>query len=112
MTLEDIDLPYEYSDNTRAGTFLFVGLFVAASIALLLVHLFLYALPLWVIIAPAGIVVLRAVMFTAIRNGTHEALRDAALDGRLDEHVAGEVERLSKSTLTPETFAARFEETH
>ncbi len=110
MTLEDIDLPYEYSENTRAGTLLYVGLSVAASAVLLLVHFFLYARPLWLIAAPVALVISRAVMFLVIRNAVHEAIRDAELDRRLDEHVADEVDRMSKHTLTPEMFAARMAE--
>lgn len=106
--IEDIELPYEYADNTRAGTITFVVICVALSIAMIGIHFGgLFVLPWFVMLAPAALVFVRALLFTCIRNGVHEALRDAATDARLDDHIIKAAGEIEKRTLTSTAFAAR-----
>jgi hypothetical protein len=108
MTLEDLDLPYDYADNTRAGTLTFVAICVVLSLGMIAVHLIgWYALPWAVMLAPAGLVAVRALLFTTIRNGVHEALRDNAMDTRLDNYVDAVREHQAKRTLTAASFRER-----
>ena len=108
--MNEIELPYEYSDNTRGGTLLYVAASVILTGVLVAVHFFLYALPWLVITAPIIVVAIRAILFLSVRNGVHEALRDAQMDKNLDDYMEEEYKRRQKRTLTPSIFTATLKE--
>lgn len=110
MKLEEVELPYDYTENSRGGSVTYIAASVVLSLILFGVHYFFYDLPLWVITAPIALLFGRAVMFLIIRNAVHEALRDAHSDAKLDEHVVAAVKQRSRETLNYDSFTARVRE--
>lgn len=113
MLIEDLDLPYEYIDNPRAGSVTFAVIAVIASIGLGLLSYFdpidLFTIPLWVAALPAGFVFLRGFLFSVILNATHEAMRGAEQDKRLDKFIYDREikEQQNRTILNSQVFAQK-----
>lgn len=115
MLIEDLDLPYEYADNTRAGTMTTVALAILASIALGVMAYFSpilsVTIPWWVALIPGGILLHRSYFYSLYLNATHEALRNAEADARLDKYVEDtHAAKLSTAVLDPIVFARKVAE--
>lgn len=113
MLIEDLDLPYDYIDNPRAGSVTGVVIALVASIGLGLMAYFdpieLFTIPWWVAIIPIGLVAIRGFLFSIILNATHEALRGAEQDKRLDKIIYDRAiaEQNAQPLLNAQTFAKR-----
>lgn len=83
----DLPLPYRYAVNHRAGSTRFLVLCMGATGLLLLAKLLGSDIDWALVGLPAFVAGFRAMMFDVIRNATHEALRDAAADERLDNYL-------------------------
>lgn len=84
----DLELPYPYTENHRGGSTKFLVVSWALTITLLLLVFLGAPIPLAVAMAPASLMILRAALFDVIRNATHEAIRSAQADARLDQYIA------------------------
>lgn len=88
MEPNDLELPYPYSENHRAGSAKFLIVCLVATAAMLLAFFLGAPIPILVVFAPVGFAFFRAALFDIVRNATHEAIRAAQADGRLDEFIA------------------------
>lgn len=110
MLIEDFDLPYEYNENSRAGSVWIAAGLVIASIVMFALNFFGYfVIPWYVIAAPVAFVAHRAYTFSIYRNAFHEAIRDADMDRKLDAIVEEKVARANRtgSVLNSESFTKR-----
>ncbi len=110
MLIEDFDLPYEYNDNSRAGSiWLAAALAIASVVMFALNGLGYFAIPWYIAVAPIALVAHRAYTFSVLRNAFHEAIRDADMDRKLDTIVEEKVARINRSgsVLNAESFTKR-----
>lgn len=98
----DIELPYEYADNPRAGTITIVALYIVASLVMLTLKLTLLPWISWLTVAlPVILLAARTWLYSLIRNATHEALRAADADANLDSIVESQMAEKRRLGLTP-----------
>ena len=101
-------LPY-YVHNPRGGSIRFAILLTLLSVVMASITFFGYfAIPYWVCAIPFGVVVHRAYFFSLYRNAVHDALRDAAMDARLDDVVANRYEANTLDMKPGNTLDAAF----
>jgi hypothetical protein len=112
MTIDDLDLPYGYSENTQGGTLTTVAVCVAASAVMLALNFFnITNLSGYLVAAPIAMIVFRGWVYSLIRNGVHAAVRQAESDSKLDAIVQEAIDAKKRVGLTPGFLDARLLET-
>jgi len=109
MEKEKLPLPYPYAENSRAGSLRFYILSAGVTSLLLIAKLFGGEMPWWVVLAPGALVGFRVVLFDTIRNATHEALRHAAADNRLDHFIENGVLYAKQKGMGPDELVHEME---
>ena len=64
----------------------------------------------WMALLPIGLMALRMFLFDVIRNGVHEAIRNAQSDRRLDRFIAEGAYYARTHDLSPEDLKQRLHE--
>lgn len=108
--MPDLDLPYDYNENTRSGGLVFRVALVVATIALAVLFYF-SIVPMWAIFAPFTIFAIRVFLYTLIRNAVHEATRMADVDSHLDGIVMDQIAEQKRVGLTPGFLNSKLLET-
>jgi hypothetical protein len=109
MEKQNIPLPYPYAENSRAGSVRFYALAGCVTALLLFIKLLGAALPWAVVLTPGAIVCFRVLMFEIVRNATHEALRHAAADNRLDYFIQNGVLYAKEHGMAPDDLVEEME---
>lgn len=99
---DDIELPYEYSNNNQSfGMVAAIACTLATAALVATSYFHLYPIPSWTIFVPLGLLAIRVFFYTLIRNAVHEATRMADTDSRLDDIVIDHIETKKRFGLTP-----------
>lgn len=110
MKETNLELPYPYVPNHRAGSTEFLAVCWALSVSMLILVAVGAPIPLWAALAPIGLTLFRALMFDVVRNATHEAIRSAQADARLDEYLSDGITYARENNISKAGLKDRFHE--
>ena len=110
MKDSDLELPYPYTENHRAGSTKFMATCFALSGACIIIGLAGLPAAFWMALGPIGLMALRMFLFDVIRNATHEAIRRAQADSRLDHFIAEGAYYARTHGMTPDDLKQRLHE--
>ena len=110
MEENDLELPYPYTENHRAGSTKYIVTCWAVTAALAAAAFLGAPVPFIAILAPVFLMAMRAMLFDVIRNATHEAIRGAQADARLDNFIADGAFYARTHDLSKDDLKQRFHE--